>query len=432
MKTPKILYLLFISVYLSSFTSCNDDNNIGNKPTISISEANISFEAEGGQKEIHLTTNRDWIISDIPNWISIDKQTGNGSSEEIITLTTLVNNDFSPKEATLKITSGDISTYLKISQKEAIEKRTIEWESFQTGYFNSIKHTIGENNTERNYFFQTDNLFINPDIEKKIYVGNIINSNLKSNTNIVEYKGYTYNPITISPSIVVKNGPFPVLTMNTPTKEDYDAFVQKVIDNRSTTQNLSFSYSNKPAKYFSYRQLHLLGVGNIGIKLDEVVSGQSYRNKEMSKKTGLLYSFCLTSFSIDMNLPEKLVKEEVKQEDLADGGFSYISSVNYGRTGFLLVESDTNTEQLRITVNKVLANGALTTEDNAILDGIDAYYIYYDKGYTLKKITGKTEVIKKYVSSISANDGYIQPLTFSVSNYPDSSQKTISFSLNLP
>jgi hypothetical protein len=176
----------------------------------------------------------------------------------------------------------------------------------------------------------------------------------------------------------------------------------------------------------------LLGVGNVGIKLDEVISGQSYRNKEMTRKTGLLYSFCITSFSIDMDLPEKLVKEEVKQEDLADGGFSYISSVSYGKTGFLLIESDINSEKLRITVNKVLANGVLTTEDNAILDGIDAYYIYYDKGYTLKKIAGKAEVISRYVSSISPNDGYIQPLTFSVNNYPDNSQKTISFSLNLP
>lgn len=429
MKFENIFFLLLVSLYIICFTSCSDDND--NKPVISLSETDLSFGAEGGQKQVCLVANGDWFISDIPTWISIDEKSGITTSEEILTLTIETNNELGSKEATLKITRGSVSIYLKITQREAIGDKKMEWQAFPVSSFNSVEYILGSNNTERTYTFDADYLFINPNIDKNIFIGNLINSKFEINTSLTEYKGYTYNPITISASIIYKKDLSIVQMMDTPSKNALDTFVQKIIDSKPT-QNETFIYTNGAVKYYSYRQLHLLGVGNLGLNLDEIISGYSYQEQEMAKKTGLVYSFKQTLFTIDMDVPEKLLKEEVKQEDLANGGFSYISSISYGRIGFLLVESDADADKLKTVVDKVIDNKMLTTDDNIILNELEAYYVYFDEGHTLKKVTGKADVIKKYFFGTTALGKNIQPLTFSVSNYPDNAIKSISFSLDLP
>ena len=65
----------------------------------------------------------------------------------------------------------------------------------------------------------------------------------------------------------------------------------------------------------------------------------------MTRKYGLIYSFKRTFFTLDIDIPKKLIKEELKDADKAKGA-SYVSSVGYGRVGLLIVESDTDRAML--------------------------------------------------------------------------------------
>ena len=47
-------------------------------------------------------------------------------------------------------------------------------------------------------------MFINPAIQDKIYLGNLVSHNAQSNINIPEFTGYTFNPVTVSTSAAVE------------------------------------------------------------------------------------------------------------------------------------------------------------------------------------------------------------------------------------
>ena len=70
---------------------------------------------------------------------------------------------------------------------------------------------------------------------------------------------------------------------------------------------------------------------NLGVKLDEIMSDVSFKEKEMTRKYGVIYSFKRTFFTLDIDIPKKLIKEELKDADKAKGA-SYVSSVGYGRS----------------------------------------------------------------------------------------------------
>ena len=40
----------------------------------------------------------------------------------------------------------------------------------------------------------------------------------------------------------------------------------------------------------------------MGVNLDEIIFSKSYKEKEMEKKNGLIYSFNQTVFSLDMDI----------------------------------------------------------------------------------------------------------------------------------
>ena len=86
---------------------------------------------------------------------------------------------------------------------------------------------------------------------------------------------------------------------------------------------------------------------NLGVKLDEIMSDVSFKEKEMTRKYGLIYSFKRTFFTLDIDIPKKLIKEELKDADKAKGA-SYVSSVGYGRVGLLIVESDTDSRDVKL------------------------------------------------------------------------------------
>lgn len=92
------------------------------------------------------------------------------------------------------------------------------------------------------------------------------------------------------------------------------------------------------------------------------------RKKRLARKYGLIYSFKRTFFSLDINIPEKLIQEELKEADL-EKGVSYVSSITYGRVGLLIVESDTDSREVKAAVNRLIENKSLSQEESELLSG---------------------------------------------------------------
>ncbi len=77
-------------------------------------------------------------------------------------------------------------------------------------------------------------MFINPAIQDKIYLGNLVSHNAQSNINIPEFTGYTFNPITISTSAAVEE----VVKTYVPSQKEQDTFARQIMENMSD-QNVS-------------------------------------------------------------------------------------------------------------------------------------------------------------------------------------------------
>lgn len=290
-----------------------------------------------------------------------------------------------------------------------------------------------KNKDERIYSFSTGSLFINPDantdIKEKIFLGNLINRNLEKNTDVSVYKGYTFNPITVSTpnlSVDVESQTF------IPSKSNLDAYANLILSKKPTA-NEFFASDGTGVIYNSHRELNLIGLGNMGIKLDEMIYKKSYREQEMMKENGLIYSFNHTLFTLVMDLEPHIVKEEIKKEDFPNKSISFISDVSYGRIGLLIIESDNDVKKIREIVNKIFQNNKnITQEDSAILEELDAYHLYFDKSQKLVIAKGKVDIIKAYQDQITGDIYNVYPFKCEICDYFSLASSIINYTITLP
>lgn len=171
--------------------------------------------------------------------------------------------------------------------------------------------------------------------------------------------------------------------------------------------------------------MYLLGKGNLGVDLDRLIFGYSYTEKEMVRQTGLIYSYCNTLFNIIMDIPEKLVNENIIDRNLA-----YVSNLNYGRIGLLIIESDYNYNLLSRTIKKVMKEERLSNEETIIIEQSSIYYLYFNNSGDIIKREGKIEAIRDYINSINESD--IIPLSFSINNCIDNHVEEVEYKVLLP
>jgi hypothetical protein len=101
----------------SSESSVNDVTVSINqkKKVFSISPSYLDFEAVGGKNTLTITSSQSWTISYTASWLSVDKESGTGDDNVVITVeenvTTLA------READMTIKSGTESIIVKIYQK---------------------------------------------------------------------------------------------------------------------------------------------------------------------------------------------------------------------------------------------------------------------------------------------------------------------------
>lgn len=417
----QIIYWVLLLPLL--FTSCSDDKQ--ETSFISLNPTKVQFEHSGGSVKVKLTTNGIWETGNIPDWISLDNPRGNASTEIIITAKE--NKSSTPREAQIIFSQKDESSTLDVLQAP----KALAWSSLSFSRFDNVDFVLGKNGVERIYNFTTSQLFINPDVNtgmsEKIFLGNLIDQNLEINTDVSEYKGYTFNPITVSASIGTEKAHTFI-----PAKSEQDAYANQILA-KKPSQSEAFISDGKGVLFNSYRELNLIGVGNMGVNLDEVISKKSYEEQEMTKKNGLIYSFSHTLFTLNMDLQEHIVKEPIRKEDFPDNSISYISSVSYGRIGLLIVESDHDVTKVRTVIDKVLQpNANITQEDTDVLEELVAYHLYYNESQKLAMTEGKVDVVEAYKTQIADDIYTVFPFKFEISDYFERGETSMNFRITLP
>jgi len=369
---------------------------------------------------IKLTTNTPWKIGILPAWISVSPTQGEKSAE--LTITVKENKDPDGRMFDLRFEGEKAGGMIRVSQIGL--KDYIRTPSLPIFSFKSVQFT-GELDK---YDIHAFNLFVNPGIKNKIYLGNLIayDAGLPSNQ-IPEFTGYTFNPITISTSAYMTG-----IDSKTyiPSWNEQNAYAQDIIA-KKPSQSLNFVADNGTTEFYDYKRLYTLGMANLGVKLDEVVSGASYTTMQMPRKYGLIFSFKQTWFSLDMDFPEKLIQEELKDADKAMG-VAYVNSVYYGRVGLLIVESDTYFSDVKIAINKAISGQSLSAAETTLVEQSDISYVYFDNNSQVQVKKGKMDAVNAYKEAATkTNTENTYPVGFNLSNLIDNGTATISFSFKV-
>jgi hypothetical protein len=214
-----------------------------------------------------------------------------------------------------------------------------------------------------------------------------------------------------------------------PSYAAQQAYAEEVIAAKPT-QNELFMADSKGADFGSHRELNLIGRSNMGVALDELLSGKSYSEQEMTKKNGFIFSFGQTMFTLAMDI----FSSENDFNVTGSPDIAYINAVGYGRIGMLIVETDNSLSKVKAVVRKLLTDSAatLTTDETALVNEMDAWHVYYDSSLQLKADKGKADVVAAYNTQVSANISAVYPCWFTVAKYSDNASEPMSFKITLP
>ena len=91
------------------------EENLGT-PDISISANEMTFEVEGGDKELTVNATRDWKVTTDADWVVVSPESGTGSLEDQKVTVSVLENTGMDRSADLKFTIGMKSKYLTVAQ----------------------------------------------------------------------------------------------------------------------------------------------------------------------------------------------------------------------------------------------------------------------------------------------------------------------------
>jgi len=409
--------LLFTSGNLSKTLKVEQEGLNDLDPLIKLSKNEIYISITGQEQKVDLKANTSWQVKNVPNWITIDPMSGDKSAE--ISIKVGENRNLEAREAKVDIVAGNLKETLTISQPGLMD---VIWSpSLPIFSFEEIKFNGGLTD----FNIQATNIFVNPGIKDKIYLGNLVSHNPTSHTNIPEFTGYTFNPVTVSTNAPVSGE---ISKIYVPSWTDQDTFAKEIVA-KNPQQIEGMVTDNGTIEFYNYKRLYTIGITNLGVKLDELVSGASYTEREMPNKYGLIFSFKLNLFSLTMDIPTKLIKEELKQEDKTKG-VSYVSSVKYGKVGLLVVEFDSDIQATKDAILKALSDKSLTAAETNLIKSANISYVYFNNNNEARLKRGGMDAINEYKDALSDRKN-IYPVGFNMANFDDNSLQTISFSFQV-
>ncbi len=384
---------------------------------IELDKSMISFsELPLQTQEVKVTSNVSWKINNIPSWLTITPSSANGSQK----ITVKADENYHPlsKEVILEFESKGIITQLPIKQTglrdiaRSPSMQIFPYEELSGTWPSSI------------YKVKTIRYFINAENAKSAFVGSLISHNVPNYPILTPFSGYTYNPTYLSTSslLVLPTEYTPSLTAN-------KAYAQTIID--SNPQSILSFRTGSPESFYSYKDLHAMGMINIGIPLDELISGKSYKEQEMDYLYGIVYSYKKTVFDMIRDIPDngKAVKENLKATDIAKG-VSYISYMHYGQVGFLYIETNNDDREVKPIVQKVFKDESLTSTEASKLEASRFSYIYFNNDNEIQIKQGGSEIIEEYKKGMKDSKN-IYPIEFYLSNYDTHGVQSLNYIYNL-
>lgn len=410
---PRSASITFISRTIREFTVEQLGINALD-PFITAEGPSYAASVLGGDPKIEITSNTFWKITSLPDWITTKQMAGYQSAE--ITLSLDENPLPGGREGEILFTGEGAEYALKIRQQG---RRDMIW-SPALSIFSYRSLSFGASS----FSAQTELPFITTGIQEKIYLGNLISHKSGSNTDMHEFTGYTSLPITASPGVYSEE----LEKTYIPSKAGELEIANNVIA-RFDGKGSSISQSKYP-EFYSYRDLYIIGMLNLGLELDEILTGSSYIDNEMDvNKYGVIYSFCQNAFTIYMDTPGKLIEESLSASDRAKGA-SYVNSVTYGKVGLLIVESTIDIKLVKNAIDAALSSRTLTQEEIQILDSSDISYLYFiDHEAQVQR--GGLDVVLTYKEEMNNKTGNLYPVSFCLADFETKAINSVSFSFKL-
>lgn len=376
--------------------------------------------------KVELITNRPWKIGQIPAWINVSPRSG----EKSATLSITFNENYHPdgRDAELLFTAEKAQNTLMVSQiglKDIHSSPYIPIFRFSEmkSNFNVNSNAINSCSVKNNY------MFVNPAIKDKAFLGNLLNHNVGEGTDIPQFTGYTFKPITITSTIMIDGD---IVKTYTPSLAEQNNFAQ-YIASHEPQQMEAFLADNGTTQFYTYRMLHAYGLVNFGVKLDELVTGHSYADHEMQGTYGLIFSFRHTLFSFIMDFPfGGVINEKLKDAD-KNKDVSYVSSMSYGKIGLLVVETAIDSRKVRAAINKYIGEQTLDAIETSLIGSSAITYVYFDINNQVKTVKGGINAVEAYRKAATTVDyENIYPLTFQLANFTTHAQNEISYSVKIP
>ncbi|MBR5103728.1 MAG: BACON domain-containing protein [Bacteroidales bacterium] len=91
-------------------------------PELTVNTSDLTFVAAGAEKEISFNTNKNWTITEIPDWLTLDKTSGEPSKDAIsVKATCAENTAYTSRTANIKISAGGLTQTIKVTQDAAVK-----------------------------------------------------------------------------------------------------------------------------------------------------------------------------------------------------------------------------------------------------------------------------------------------------------------------
>ena len=115
MKFRSYIFSALASVL--AFASCDELTNIDlGTPDLQIGATELTFEAAGGNQTLTLTATRDWRVETDADWVVVDPESGEASSEEQTVTVSVLENTGMDRSADLKFSIGMKKKLVTVSQ----------------------------------------------------------------------------------------------------------------------------------------------------------------------------------------------------------------------------------------------------------------------------------------------------------------------------
>lgn len=391
---------------------------------IRLNQIRIEPSVFGNEQAVEITTNRPWKLENVPEWLSVTPASGTKSAT--ITLKTKATREIKNRVAELVFTGQE-----KREAKLTVLQKGLK-DIVQSPGLNLIRYSKTESSSQLNFCNVTTGLmFVKPAIKDDIFLGNLMNNNLGDGATVIPFTGYTFKPITVSTGSIIGGVYSKTFTPSLAEQTDYARHVTSFKPVFSLPMT---SIDHGPVSFYSYRYLHLTGLVDFGVKLDEVVSGNSYTTKEMDNEYGLIFGFRRPVFSLVMDLPEDgtIINEKLKDADKSKG-VSYVSGISYGQIGLLIMTSEKDLLPMKDIMYKVIKDKPLESWETSLIESAKMTYVYFDNNNRMKTVKGGVSALEAYKKAHSAIDyENIYPIAFQLADFDTHAQSQISYSVKIP